>query len=155
MARANCKHRLSQSTPEWMRDGLQKFLFYLVVFFSDLEVLTVQPFYPPNRRERECEAISARPPTMCLAGEDGRCRGAGRLEEAGRGGGEAEIRFGEMKLAGILVAPITVPFALGRIWGRDGQLGRDLVERMLGRRQAELALEKRGLGRIPVRIGNV
>lgn len=146
MARANCKHRLSQSTPE-LGAGLQ--------YLSDLEVLAVQPLYPPNRREGECKAISAGPSTMRLAGENGRCRGAGRLEEAGRGGGEAEIRLGEMKLAGILVAPITVPFALGRIGGRDGQLGRDLVERMLGRRQAELALEKGRLGGISVRVGDV
>ena len=35
---------------------------------------------------------------------------------------------------------------------RDGQLGRDLVERVLGRGQAELALEQRGLGGVFVGI---
>jgi hypothetical protein len=36
-----------------------------------------------------------------------------------------------MELAGVLVAPVSVSVALRRIRGRDGELGRYLIERML------------------------
>lgn len=37
-----------------------------------------------------------------------------------------------MQLAGILIAPVPVSVALCRIRGWDGELGGDLVERVLG-----------------------
>lgn len=45
--------------------------------------------------------------------------------------------------------------ALGDIGGRNRELGVDLVQGMLGRRESELVLEEGGFGRIPVRVGQV
>lgn len=60
-----------------------------------------------------------------------------------------------MQLAGILVATAPVPVALGYVCERDRKLGGDLIERVLGGREAELALEQRGLGRILVGFAEV
>lgn len=115
----------------------------------------MQPLDPSDGAEGKCEAIAAGPAAVGLAGEDGRGGGAGGLQEAGRGGGEAEVGLGEVKLAGVLVAAVAVSVALGRVGGRDGEFGGDLVERVLGGGQAELALEQRGLGGVSVGFGEV
>lgn len=60
-----------------------------------------------------------------------------------------------MKFAGIVEAAVAVLGALGHIGRRDGELSVDLVERVLGGREAELVLEERRLGRILVRVGQV
>jgi hypothetical protein len=60
-----------------------------------------------------------------------------------------------MQLSGILKAAVSIPVALRGIRGRNRELGCYLVQRMLRRRQAKLALEERGLGRVPVRFGEI
>lgn len=57
-----------------------------------------------------------------------------------------------MQLAGIAEAGVAVLAALGGVGGWDGELGRDFVERMLRRGEAELALEEGGLGGVLVGV---
>jgi len=77
------------------------------------------------------------------------------VNEAARGGGEAHERFGEVKLSSVVPASILGLVPVGDIGGRYSQLGIDFVERRLGRRETELALEEDGLGRISVRVGKI
>jgi len=115
----------------------------------------MQALYPPDGTEGECEAIAAGPSAVGLAGKGGRGRGARRLQEAGRGGGEAHEGLGQVQLSGVPVAPVAVLIALGGIGGGYRELGGDLVQRVLRVGQAELALEQRGLGRVLVRRAEV
>ena len=108
---------------------------------------------PPDGTERECEAVTARPAAVCLAGVGGGGGTAGRLQEAGGGCGKTEISLGEVESAGIVKTPIAIFIALGHVGGRYGQLGGDLVEGVLARGEAELVLEQGGFGRVFVGVG--
>lgn len=59
-----------------------------------------------------------------------------------------------MQLAGVVEAGVGLS-ALGGIGGRDGELGVDLVEGMLGGGESELVLEEGGLGGVTIRVGQV
>lgn len=56
------------------------------------------------------------------------------LGEARGRGGEAHIVLGEVQLSGIAPAPLVLLVTLGDVGGRDGELGIDLVEGVLGGR---------------------
>lgn len=115
----------------------------------------MEAFHPPDRTEREGEAIAARPSTVCLTGE---CRGggsAGRLEEARGSGRKAEIGLREMELANVVVASLSVLVSLCHIGRRDRKLGRDLKEGVLGVWESELVLEEGRFGRVSIRVGEV
>lgn len=60
-----------------------------------------------------------------------------------------------MQFPGVVEAPILVLAALCHVRRRDGELGCDLVERVLRVGQPKLALEEGGLGRVLVGIGQV
>lgn len=92
---------------------------------------------------------------MCLSGEGRRGGCACRADKASRRGGEADVRFREMKLSNIMPPPLAVSVALGNVGRGDGQFGGDFAQRRLGARQTELVLEHGGLGRISVRVGQI
>lgn len=77
------------------------------------------------------------------------------MGEARGRGGEAEVGLGEMQSSGIMPASVQVFAAVGNVRGGDGQLGGDLKQGRLRTRETELALEERGLGGVPVRVGEV
>jgi hypothetical protein len=64
---------------------------------------------------------------MSLAGKGHGRRGTSCLCEARRGGRETHVRLGQMQLPGIMPSSVLIPIALGRVGGRDGKLGVDLV----------------------------
>jgi hypothetical protein len=66
------------------------------VLVGYLKVLAIQALDPPYSAEREGETVAARSSPMSLSGERGGRGGAGRLNEARGGSGEANVRLGEM-----------------------------------------------------------
>ncbi len=60
-----------------------------------------------------------------------------------------------MKLSGIVKSLVSVFIALDGIGRGDGELGGDLIERVLRRGKSELVLEEGGFGRVSVGIGEI
>jgi hypothetical protein len=90
---------------------------------------------------------------VCLSCECGGGRSARSREEAGRRRREAHKGFREVDLAKVVVASVLVAMS-GIRWG-NRELGVDLVERVLRRGEAELALEQGRLGRVFIGVGEV
>src|SRR4051812_39183755 len=90
-----------------------------------LKGTAMQTLHSSDCAEGERETIPARPSAMSLSSESRRCRGGRGLDKARRGGGEADVRLGDMESTGIAIASLAVLVALGGIrWG-NGELGRD------------------------------
>lgn len=120
-----------------------------------LKVLAVEPFDTPDGAQREGKSIAAGSAAVRLAGEGRRTARARRLQKARGRCREADKRLGQVQFARIVPTSIVLLFSSRSVRWRDGQLGGDFVEGILGRRETELTLEQRRLGRIPVRAGEI
>jgi hypothetical protein len=125
-----------------------------------LERGAMQSLNPPNRTQRESEAIPTRSTTMRLAGKRRAGTRTCTTQKTARRRAETKICLGQVQFANIMISNISFLIALRRLSSRgagrrDGQLGGDLVQRVLRGRQAELALEERGFGGILVAVGQV
>ena len=122
--------------------------------------LAVQALHPPDGAQGEREAVAGGPCAMCLPREAAGQAGAGRVDEAGPLGGEAEVLLAQVQFPNIVVALSALPFfgafasasagaPRGRV-GLESKLRGDLLERVLRVGQPELIAEEGRFGRTAV-----
>jgi hypothetical protein len=118
----------------------------------------VQALDSPYAAQRQREPIPSRPGPVCLSGEAAAGAQRGRVHKARALGREAEILLAQVKLPDIVVALAAVLLrgcdiagAPRRVVGREGELGGDLLERVLGVGQSELVAEEGRFRRPAVR----